>query len=149
MGEVNGKGTADLRGALDGDPSLVSLGDVLHDGKTQPRPPELAIPRFVHPIETLEEPGDVLFLYTASLIGDADRHLLRVRFCLDRHSRARFTIFNGIVDQVHDSLLNEGIVYLCGDIIRAIQLKGDVLAISLPPAYLCCFLEHIFYHVLF
>ena len=79
MGEVNGKGTADLRGTLNGNTSMVGLGDVLHYGKTQSRSPELAIPRLVHPIEALEEPGNVLLPYTASLIGDADRHLFRAR----------------------------------------------------------------------
>jgi hypothetical protein len=55
--ELEAKGAAPSRSAFNHDPSMVSLHDVLHDGKAKPAPLDVVHRTGPHPVESFEDLG--------------------------------------------------------------------------------------------
>jgi hypothetical protein len=93
--------------ALDRDPAAMGLHDVLNDGKPQSRAPQFTAAGAVDPVESLKQPRQVFGLDAAALIddgnGDFQGRLLRD----DADGAAWLAVFDGVVEEIDDSLLEQ------------------------------------------
>ena len=106
----------------------MGLHDVLHDREPQARAAELPAAGLVDAVEPLEEPWQVLGLDATALVADGDDHgwAAAGRFGLDADRdpdrAARIAVFDGIVNEVDQCLLQER----CVDLSLDVRIAGDI-----------------------
>src|SRR5512134_698058 len=91
--------------ALDPDRARVGLDDVLHDGEPQPGPPGVAGTLLVDAVETLEDPAEVLRGDADPVVLDAEADPASPRRGADADRPAAAVVLDGVVDEVHQDLL--------------------------------------------
>jgi hypothetical protein len=103
--KVEGKYASFTEGTLNRNKATMGLRDVFDNGKSQARAAEFPTPPLVNAVETLKEPGEMLRGYTASMIADPNDNFVCVSGCFNFYCFARLAVFDGIIEEVADRLL--------------------------------------------
>ena len=72
---MNAKAAAFSKLAFNRNMTAMRLGNVFNDRQTQTGSPHVAAAGFVHPVEALEEPRQMLLSNTDAVVLNADNHL--------------------------------------------------------------------------
>ena len=89
----------------------VGLGDVFNDGKPQPGAAHVAAASLVDPIEPFKEPGEMLPGDAGALVLYPDDDVRARLMGGNLDGALRFTVFDGVVDEVDDSLFQQGWIH--------------------------------------
>ena len=102
--EREDKGASGADFALHANGAVVRLYDVLHDGKTQSRPSELAATRGIDAVETFKETVQMLVFDAETLVFDIDDGFMGLLFSQYHHFLIWFRVFNTVDNQVYQCL---------------------------------------------
>src|SRR5689334_13850759 len=98
----DGRALANL--AIRFNPAAVQLGNVFHNRKPKPCPPDFAASSFVRAIKPLKNSRQILLTDSSTGIGDAEADLAIVAFRAKTDDAALIGILQGIVEQVIENL---------------------------------------------
>jgi hypothetical protein len=116
--------------------AAMSLGNVFYNRQSQTGSAHAAAAGLVHPVETLEQPRQMLLRNTDAMILDTDNHLRILSTGSQQNRTLRLTVFNGVIQQIGDRLLDEGGIQYGGRFLITIKLDADLFFFSLGPAQL-------------
>ena len=110
----------------------MNLADVLDDGKPKAGAADFTAARLVDPKEPLENSGLVFLGNAGSVIPHPDLNLTVAS--KGRHLNRLFfgAVFNGVVHQVDQGLLQQGDVHLDDDIRGAVEFQAHPAEVGLP-----------------
>ena len=117
-----------LRDVNTGAPALgrvreVNLGDLLHHGKAQSRPP-ITAPGRINLVEALPDFIPLILWDTRSLIPHGETDLSCFPAQRYPHSAARSAIFEGIIQQILEEAGEQGLIRLSCDMLWNVQDQG-------------------------
>ena len=125
--QVKREGTAATHFAFNGNGTAVRLNYVLHDSQPQAGAAVLATARFIDAIEPLEHTWQVLRVNAAPVVAHDNANLVVKTLAADLNRLARLAVLNGIVNEVHDRLLEKVCVYIRLDSSGAIETQWYAL----------------------
>src|SRR5947208_731445 len=85
---------------------------MFYNRQAEPGSAHLAAPRFIRPVKPLENPGQIIGANSNPLVGNGESHRSLDRLSAEEDGAAGFGIFNGIIEEVVDQLLNPRFVGL-------------------------------------
>ena len=110
MWQQEGESTTVADTAANTDLTLVHIGDVLYDGQSQPGATEFTAARLVSTIKAFKQPRNVNIHNTGPLIAHINADMIRINPRCNFYDRVIGTVFNRIVDQVHNGLGEQGMI---------------------------------------
>ena len=121
--QVQCKGASGAGETLQRHPSTVNLGDLLHHGKAQSRPP-ITAPGRINLVEALPDLIPLILWDTRSLIPHGETDLSCFPAQCYPHSAARSAIFEGIIQQILEEAGEQGLIRLSCDMLWNVQDQG-------------------------
>ncbi|EAU64887.1 hypothetical protein STIAU_5392 [Stigmatella aurantiaca DW4/3-1] len=111
--------------------ALHGAQEVLDDGQAQAGSPHVPAATFVHPVEALEDAGQVLGLDAHARVLDAHHAAPVLLGPPDVHPPTGRGVFDGVVEQVEEHLLDGPLIAPGAQVRRHMQLQANVLALGL------------------
>ena len=111
-GHVDFKRAPVSRGTFYRDTAAVRLGNVFYNGEAKTCAAHLPASCLVYSIKPLKDPGQMFFVYAATVVSHADDDFGVNLSGLDLDCTALIAVFDGVVKEINDGLLKECWIYL-------------------------------------